>query len=159
MNNHILKKKALWERKHLSVTFLFDPVNWTELSEFGISKEYLDLISERLNMLELKPSSKKMKNKLMTKQYIQFEILPVPFYTKNFSTHRMLNISEPRFKKNNDAVVICLMLSVTQDENNYIQKFYDNLEIGIKEGLYKLSIYIDYLDSIFYEIRKENSEI
>ena len=137
----MLKSMKLWENKRLEVTFCIHSPIWTELYNFKVSKEYVYTISEKLNMQNLKPNSKKMKNKLKSIQYIQFEISIVPYSTKMFSKFKNIHISEPMFKKNSDTIVILLTLSVIKNEVYSIQNFYHSLCIAIKEGLNSLDIY------------------
>jgi hypothetical protein len=132
---------GLWENKYLKVIFCIPPPILTELYDFRVSKDYLDSISEKLNMLKLKPVSRKMKNKLKTIQYIQFEIIAVPYSTKTFSKHKNIHVGRPKFKKNSDAVIIILTISVIKDEEYFLHNFYHYLYIAIKEGLYSLDMY------------------
>lgn len=143
----------LWDKKYLSITFFTSyPQIWTERYEFRVSKNVYDLISERLTNLELKPYTKKLKNKLKTKQYIQFGIVPIPFPINK----KEIFVHEPKFKSNSDTVVIDLLLPfIEYNDNNYEVIFFRNLKIAIKEGLSKLNISIAYIDDIFFEIYKE----
>ena len=113
-------------------------------------------------MLKLVPVNKEFKNKLKTTQYIQFNTYTVPYSIDNFSTHKRFNMIDPKFKKNNDIVLIDLMFPFIQHdsfiqygENNYTytQIFLNNLEIAVVEGLNKLSIYNEYISQTFNEIR------
>ena len=153
----------LWENKSLKISFFTKfPQIWAETDDFKVSRNVYDIISERINMLKLVPVNKKLKNKLKATQYIQFNIYTVPYSIDNFSTHKRFNMIDPKFKKNNDIVLIDLMFPFIQHdsfiqygENNYTytQIFLNNLEIAVVEGLNKLSIYNEYISQTFNEIR------
>ena len=146
----------LWDNKHLSIKFTEFPNIWAEPCDFKISKNVYDLVSERLNMLKLVPANKYFKNKLKTKETIQFGIYSVPFSIEPFSAHKKFHMNKPDFKKITDTVAIDLMLPFIQyNENNYTQIFLNNLEMAIAESLLSLRIYSEYMSQTFNEIKKE----
>ena len=147
----------LWDKKYLSIKFFTEfPKIWAEPCDFKISKNVYDLISERLNTLKLVPANKYFKNKLKTKENIQFGIYTVPFSIEPFSTHKKFHVNKPKFNKSTDTVVIDLMLPFIQyAEKNYTQTFLNNLEMGVVAGLLSLRIYSEYMSHIFNEIKNE----
>jgi hypothetical protein len=150
----------LWDKKHLSIkvfpiSFLYSKI-WVEPRGLQISKYVYELVSERLNMLNLVPVNKYFKNKLKTKEYILFRIDTVPSPWENIYPYKDFDIDKPDFKSITDTVVIDLYIHFVElDTINYTQKVLNNLEMAIVEGLTSLGIYGEYISQTFNEIKNE----
>ena len=147
----------LWNKKHLSFKIfpLFPNIS-EKICELKIPKNVYDLVSEKLSMLKLVPVNKMFKNKLKTKECIQFVIDMFPSSIETSSTDEEIYVNKPDFNKNADTVEIEVILPFMEyDKNNYRQRFFNNLEIAIVQGLTSLGIYSENISQTFNEIKNE----
>jgi hypothetical protein len=123
---------------------------YTEVGiSFKISHKILNLIREKLDLLNLETNDKKIQNKLKNRQYIGFLI-------STRISYKEINILEPNFLRKSKFVEIILNLPFIQyNENNYVEIFLDNLEIAIIKGLNKLCIENNNIKEIFTEVKRE----
>jgi hypothetical protein len=133
---------GLWENKCLKVILVDKHSYWNKLIDAKIFNDFLHIVSIKLNSLQLKPSTREMKNRLKTIQYIQFDIniFGPEKDTEYYFRVNKYHIIRPFFKKNSNTVYFSLDICFITNAEVSIQDFYNFLYINIRKGLSTLHI-------------------